>query len=144
LKTQATAVAACDATCQTGGWTALNTYINAQTSGACATYLAAHKFQLADQCVYAADADYYALYKACTAAAAADASWTLGTAPFKAVITASNTCFDSGRALTTPSTCVFTEPVTPSGESDGEDDGESSSLLTFSAMLLLVLSALLF
>jgi len=144
LKTQATAVGACDATCQTTGWAALTTYINAATTGACATYLAAHKFQLADQCVYTADSDYYGLYKACVAAAAADAAWTAGTTTFKAVLTAANTCFDSGRASTPVATCTYTEPVTPSGD-DGEDDGEdSSSLLTFSAMLLLVLSALLF
>jgi len=125
----------------------LNTFISTtSTAAACATaWKDARAYQHADACVWATGTGYNALIKACLTSASTDAAFapTGDAANYKALLVAQVACYDTVNAVAT-SDCAA-KAATPTGGDDGEDDGEdSSSLLTFSAMLLLVLSALLF
>jgi len=124
----------------------LNTFIRSANADVLCktTWLGSEVYQHADSCIWALGTGYIAQYKACLDTLAADTDFapTGDAANYKALLTAQIACYATVNAVATSDCAAKT--VTPSGESDGEDDGESSSLLTFSAMLLLVLSALLF
>jgi len=126
----------------------LNTFIRSANADALCktTWVASNAYQYADACIWSLGDTYLAQYKACLDTVGADTDFVpTGDAAtnYKPLLAAQLACYATVNAVAT-SDCAA-KAATPTGEDDGEDDGEdSSSLLTFSAMLLLVLSALVF
>jgi len=126
----------------------LDTFVRSANADALCktTWVASNGYQYANSCIWALGDTYLAQYKACLDTLAADTDFapTGDAAKYKALLALQLACYTEVNVAASDCVAKAADGGDTGEDGDGEDDGESSSLLTFSAMLLLVLSALLF